>query len=746
MLNLLTRYHKLLSIVIALSVIGSIFLLRNGITIDNSLETWFVHNDKVYDNYIDFRERYANDEVVAIYVRSGNVFSPVVIEKMVAMCSQIDSLESVKSVFYLANAPYISSSFFGPVVTPLINTLPRNDDDVELLKSKIEKVTHYKNILIDKKSEGFMAFAMLYPSTDAHYSSTCIEQIQDVSLKHFEKVHFGGIPVVNKSLNETADKESRKLSVLSILAVFALLMIFLRNWRYVFISVLAVLIPVVWLFSGYVYFGGTLNMITVIIPTILLITGTATSIHIINICHRFIAESHDVSPSKSLVKALKYVFWPCFFTATTTMAGFISLVASPIDGIQEVGILSAIGVGLVFICSFVVTPIAILLFPSKRINAEQSLQLSSKSTFVLDFINTLNRRFPRLALILFPATIALSIALMWKIGIGTNTFDYLDKRSSAYADNFIIENEVGPFMPVELLITKDSSFNATDLHNIFRFQKELNKSGIVSNVFSPLDIMVYLNQTIYGVSSNQLPAGKGSTEWVKNLYLKNRNKGFQRYDNEDFTEMRISANTLVGTSAEYSVKQEKIIELFGKTFGDRGISLSVRGYMPMYVAMNNHIINGQIKTFLIAFTLILFLIVICFKSLKLALLALTPNLFPISLVLLAMYFLQIPIDQSTALITCVILGIAFDDSIHLIYSYRNHQRLGFSSSEATNLALQTTASAMISTSIALFAGFIIIATMSVAGLMYFGILCSIAVVGSILGNIWLFPVQLKKIK
>lgn len=375
MLNLLVKYYKLFSVGIVISIVGCLFLLRDGITIDNSLETWFVHNDKVYDNYIDFRERYANDEVVAIYVRSGNVFSPRVIEKMVAMCSEIDSLESVKSVFYLASAPYISNSFFGLGVAPLILSLPKNADDIELLKSKIEKVPHYKNILIDKKSEGFMAFAMLYPTTDELYNNNCIQQIQNISLKHFNKVHFGGIPLINKSLNETAGKESRKLSVLSVLTVFALLMIFLRNWRYVFISLLAVLIPVVWLFSGYVYFGGTLNMITVIIPTILLITGTATSIHIINICHRFIAENPKVSPSESLVKALKYVFWPCFFTATTTMAGFISLVASPIEGIQEVGILSAIGVGLVFICSFVVTPIAFLLFPSKRIDAEQSVQL-----------------------------------------------------------------------------------------------------------------------------------------------------------------------------------------------------------------------------------------------------------------------------------------------------------------------------------------------------------------------------------
>lgn len=722
-------------------------LLRDGITIDNSLETWFVNNDKVYDNYIDFRDRYTNDEVVVIYVRSGDVFSPLVIQKMVAMCSQIDSLESVKSVFYLANAPYVGSSFFGPVVSPLINTLPKNNDDVELLKSKIEKVPHYKNILIDKKSEGFMVFVVLYPSTDEHFNSNCIQLIQDISLSFFEKVHFGGIPVINKSLNETADMESRKLSLMSVLTVFALLMIFLRNWRYVFISLLAVLIPVLWLFSGYVYFGGTLNMITVIIPTILLITGTATSIHIINICHRFIAEDQEANTTKTLKKALIYVFWPCFFTATTTMAGFISLVVSPIDGIKEVGVLSAIGVGLVFICSFVLTPIAFLLFPVKGIRTEKSEQLSPKSRLVLDYFNSINSRFPRLALIIFPSTISLSVALVWNIDIGTNTFDYLDKESSAYIDNFIIEKKVGPFMPVELLVAKDSTFDANDLHKIFEFQNELSKSGIVSNVFSPLDIMVHLNHAIYGVIANQLPEGKGSTEWIKNLYLKNRNKGFQRYDNEDFTEMRISANTLVGSSAQYRVKQEKIIELFRRTCGiDNGISVSVRGYMPMYVAMNNHIINGQIKTFLVAFALILFLIIICFKSVKLALLALIPNLFPISLVLISMYFIKIPIDQSTALITCVILGIAFDDSIHLIYSYRNHQHLGYNSIDATSKALQTTASAMISTSIALFAGFIIIASMSVAGLMYFGILCSIAVVGSILGNIWLFPILLKRIK
>ena len=727
-----------------LSLIGSLFMLKDGVNINNSLDIWFVKNDSIYENYIDFRDRYSTDEVVVIYVRSGNIFTTDAIEKMVSMCSQIDSLSSVKNVFYLANAPYIKNSFLGPVVTPLMGSLPKTDEELIALKSKIETIPHYRKILIDKDLTGFMAYVTLYPRGSQNFNPNAIREIKRIAFLHFENAHFGGIPVINQSLNETANIESKSLSALSLLIVVTFLLISLRSWQYVIISVLSVIIPITWLFGVYTYFGGNFNMITIVIPTILLITGTATSIHIVNICHRFYVED-SISTRNALIKGLRYVFWPSFFTATTTMAGFISLAVSPIDGIKEVGILSAVGVGLVFICSFLVTSVAFLFFPPHKSKHAQSKYLSTKTPAILEIFKRINTKRPRLALTLFIAIIVVAIPFLWQIEVGTNTFDYLDKSSAAYTDNFTIEQSVGPFMPVEMLISRDSTFNASELHKIFEFQNSLSGSGVVENIFSPIDIMAYMNQAINNQNEHKLPKGIGLTEWLKQLYLKNRRNNFQKYENKNFSEIRISANTLVGSSKEYDEKQKIIRKIFNETFGNESnISLSIRGYLPMYVAMNNHIITGQIKTFSIAFILILALIVVCFKSFRIALMALIPNLFPISLVILSMWLLNIPIDQSTALITCVILGISFDDSIHLIYAFRRYQEQGLSKSLSTEKALETTASAMISTSVALFAGFVVIATTSSTSLLYFGILCSIAVFGSLLGNIWLLPILLNK--
>ncbi|MDX9845982.1 MAG: MMPL family transporter [Tenuifilaceae bacterium] len=744
MLTILTKYYKVLVVVVALLIVASVFALRDGIAINNSIDTWFVHDDIVYEEYIDFRDRYASDEVVAIYVRSGTVFTLDVAQRMKKLHDELSTLSPVKEVFSLCSAPYISSSALVPRVSMLLPSMPITQADVDAFSARVNTVPHYRTTLLDKTQEGFMVYVMLQPC-----SGDCVTQailsVKHIAATYFSDIHYGGIPVINESLNSTAASQSVLLSALSVLTVVLLLLLFLRSWRYVLISVLSVFIPVVWLLGGYTALGGAFNMITVVVPTLLLITGTATSIHIINICHRFYHNS-DLGLDETLRKALAYVFWPCFFTATTTMAGFASLAVSPIDGIRETGILAAIGVGLVFICSFVVTAIAFLLFPPKKTpDSETDRPLSPQAKGFVSFFARINNRAPRYAIIFFPTAVLFSLLFVGNISVGTHAFDYVDRQSAAYVDNAVIEQNVGPFLPVELLVTSDSTFTATELHGLFVFQKSLMSNKVISNVFSPVDVMLYLNNAISRSQNLALPKGLGTTEWLKNQYLRNRSKNFPKYDNEPFTEMRISGNTPIGSSQDYVNVSNSIQEEFGKVFPENSrVKLSIRGYLPMYVAMNSYIINGQIKTFFVAFFLILLLIIICFKSLKLAILALIPNLFPIALVILAMSVLKIPIDQSTALITCVILGIAFDDSIHLIYAYRNGLQKGYNSKDATDIGLSTTASAMISTSIALFAGFAIIASVSTIGLMYFGLLCAIAVLGSFLGNFWLFPLLLKK--
>lgn len=747
MLNFLTRYYKLLAVLIFLLVLISIVPLRNGIRINNSLDIWFVQNDSVYTNYIDFRERYSNDEVIVVYVKNNDVFSRNVIELMWHMCLTIDSLPYVRSVFGITNAPYISSSGIVPTVSPLLQTIPLTSDEINLFKNKVLKSSYYSSIFLNKDKNGFLVYVMLKPPEGQMVDTYTVNKVKQIARQYFKEVHFGGLPILNESLNTSTTTESTKLSVLSMAAVVCLLLIFIRKWNYVLIAVLSVVIPILWVFGAYSAMGGSFNMITVIIPSLLLITGTATSIHIVNICYRYYF-INTTTKSEALKEALKYVFWPCFFTATTTMAGFASLSISPIEGIRQTGIITAVGVGLVFICSFVVTSIAFLLFPVPKQTIKASdIQLSSTSDGIATFFETINKAFPKFALVLFPLVIAASVFLLPGIRIETNPLDYLNSNAEAYSDNTIIETEVGPFLPVELLLIKNTIFTASDLHKVEEFQRTISEKGLIEYPFSVIDILGQFNGVLLGQNTTSLPKGLGSTEWLKTQYLKYRNDSFEPYNNPTLSELRISGRTRIASSTEYEQLLDSVTYSFSKTFGAHGdIRLSPRGYLPMYVAMNKHIVNGQLKTFALAFFLILGLIIICFKSFKLALIALVPNVFPLSLVVIAMYLFNIPIDHSTAVITCIVLGVAFDDSIHFIYSHRFERKQGLNSFAATNHSLRKVSSAMVSTSVALFAGFIVISTSNITGLVYFGLLCSIAVIGSLLGNIWYFPLVLNKLK
>ncbi len=746
-MRILTKYYKAIGIIIIFSVLVSFYLLKDGIRIDNSLDIWFVQDDEVFENYLDFRNRYSNDEIIAVYVRDVDAFDIITVEKMMQMSNKIDSLDYVHSVFSPASAPFIASTSLGPRISALLPSIPQSEHHISVFKSRINSYPHYKALFFDKSENGFMIYAMLKAVEGELSNPEYVAEIKAIVGEYFETAHFGGIPIINEALNITTAKESAKVSILSILAVVILLFVFLRKWRYVLISVLSVLIPVIWLFAAFTVFGGAFNMITVVIPTLLLITGTATSIHIVNICHREFVSS-SASLEESLKKALKYVFIPCLFTATTTMAGFVSLYASSIEVIKQTGILAAVGVALVFICSFVVTSVAFLLFPPKREKSNyQNVQLTSKTSVITNIFAKLNYKQPKLVLILFPLTIAIALFSISKMKTETYPFDYLEKNSTVINDNFLIEENVGPFLPVEILLIKDSAFNIDDIFKIVEFKTKLKETGYFANIFSTADIIGYINSALYKTEEHYIPDNVIVAERLLQIYLQNRTDKFQKYDNEAFNELRISASTKIASSADYEIILDRIILCFNEIYGNsQNIKMSTRGYLPMYVEMNNHIIWGQIRTFLIAFFLILALIVICFRSFKLAFLSLLPNLFPIALILITMWIFGIAVDQSTAVITCIILGVAFDDSIHLMYAYLKERKNGASGKVAADISLDKTASAMISTSIALFAGFVIIASSSIVGLSYFGILCAIAVAGSLLGNIWLFPLMLSKLK
>ena len=131
------------------------------------------------------------------------------------------------------------------------------------------------------------------------------------------------------------------------------------------------------------------------------------------------------------------------------------------------------------------------------------------------------------------------------------------------------------------------------------------------------------------------------------------------------------------------------------------------------------------------------------RNYRTTLIAVLPNLLPVSLVLICMYVFNIPLDNGTAIISAIILGVSVDNTIHFLVSYMTKTKEGMNSDEAVNFSLNTFGNAMMSISFTHIAGFLIISLSSLTTLHNFGILCAASVFAAMFGDLLVLPTLLK---
>ena len=163
-------------------------------------------------------------------------------------------------------------------------------------------------------------------------------------------------------------------------------------------------------------------------------------------------------------------------------------------------------------------------------------------------------------------------------------------------------------------------------------------------------------------------------------------------------------------------------------------------YLPSLIIF---ILETQFKSFFAAFFVAFLCLLIFIKRIRTTLLVLIPNILPLALLAIFMSLLDIPLDVSTAMITPIMLGIAMDDTIHLVYKYRRSKTITGSPESRMDNAMHYTGSALFSTTIALVGGFLIIASSATPSVSDFGILCAVTVAIALITDIFYLPALLK---
>ena len=294
---------------------------------------------------------------------------------------------------------------------------------------------------------------------------------------------------------------------------------------------------------------------------------------------------------------------------------------------------------------------------------------------------------------------------------------------------------------LQLIVSPKSNtilLNTKGINDLEGFQNTLAQHPKINNPISLVNIKRILQK--------RNPLLRASSLASQNLEIidTSDSSGFFRFLTDDKKSAIMTLSLPQMSSVELEAVVTFIDERFVEYFDLNDYTLKVNGFAAVYTQLNRFIVNTQLNSFLAAFFAAFLCLFIFVKRLRITLLVLLPNLIPLALLVLVMVLWHIPLGVTTAMITPIMIGIAMDDTIHLMYNYKRYKAMSMSTVDAMNQAIIYTAPALFASSLALIAGFLVIASSAVPAVKVFGILCAVAVFAALLMDLLFLPALLKK--
>jgi len=482
--------------------------------------------------------------------------------------------------------------------------------------------------------------------------------------------------------------------------------------------------------------GRDLNMVTMAIPTLILIIGIADAVHML---HR-IAEQPEGDAGVRARAGVSDVLWPCLFASLTTAAGFLALGLAKMQVVRDLGLFAAVGV----LAAFFFTVIFVLI--GGRVRAlqpkEQSLGWLAR---IIAAASAAAVRRSGAVIVGSGVAVLLGAYGLSLLMVDTYSIDYFYKANPVRQDSSHIEQAFGPYTPLELVVRGDDLRTVEALGAIAAWQDRMEALPDVGWSRSVADVARRLNQVLSDgqTSSFRVPDDDLQLEQALFLYESDPDADVSDLVDEDWTEARVTVGIPMTSAKGFAAI---IARLSGLSDLPDGMTVTASGYIPLYVTMMDYIVVSQVSSFAAAFVVIFVLIALLFRSARMALLAMPANLLPLFLTLGVMGMLGIRLDVATVTIAALVLGLVVDDTTHFLFRFRKHLREGHTHEDAVRLSMKSTGVAMASTTLVLVVGFSVLGLATVKSVAYFGVLSSVAMSAALVADVALMPALLVRLR
>ena len=708
--------------------------------------------DSAYLDYLDFHEKFGQEGNVMVFAIQDKDFYQL--DKMNDWISMCDSLKALHGIVALVDITHSFNLHKDTLnkkfdIQPIFPNHIKDQRELDSLVNIIENLPFYDGTLFNKKKDIYGM--MVSVSADVMNSPARVGLVKNIleitehfSKKHNLQMHYSGLPYIRVVNAENIKGEMYMFIILSLLITTFILYLFFRSFRIIGFCLLIVLICVSWTVGVMAMLGIKITLLTAMLPPLLIVICIPNLVFMIN---KFHAEyDRHGNKIKALQRMIQKIGNASFLSNLTTAAGFATFIVTSSQILVEFGITASIGITFVYLVCLVMIPCGFSFMPepdSKQIKHLHNKTVTGTLERVIQLI--LNRRNVVYG-------VAISVVILGIIGLTLMKstgymVDDLKETDPIRQDLSFFEENFDGLMPLEVTVDfgkPKQVLNLPNLQKLDKLSEELSKDEDISKPISLIEVIKFANQAFYNgkPSYYKLP-----TNMTKNFILKYASQstgeiGGQANSFVDSTLQRVRLSFRVkdiGTK-KMQEKENKLYNIVEQYFPNDRYTVKVTGSSIIFFKGTQYLVFNLFTSLALAIVLIAFFMAWMFKSKRMVLVALIPNIIPQIITAAIMGYFGIPIKASTILVFSIAFGISVDGTIHYLAKYRQElQGTNWSIRSSAVLALQETGQSMIYNAIILFFGFGIFALSDFGGTVALGILVSITLLAAMLSNLILLP-------
>ncbi|MBI2720544.1 MAG: RND family transporter [Bacteroidetes bacterium] len=710
---------------------------------DYDFEAFFPNEDHELEVYNNYRKTFEHDNEFALIAleNSKGIFNKTFLLRVDSLTKALNQLNYIQKITSPTNLKTLSLGGLIPTQTRALHI-----EDETLYKEdsiKIYQSPHLVGSFFPLNAKSLTIYIKTKDDLKKRQSDSLASNIEKVlSRFNFENIHYVGRIFAQQVYLDNLQKEFGLFLGLSFLVVILFLWFSFRSIYGIIVPVSIVLISIIWTLGVMSLVGKTLDIMTVMLPTMIFIAGMSDVVHFFSKYFEELAKGTKKEKIYPLI--LKEVGFPTLLTLITTVVGFLSLLFSSIRPIRDFGIYTSVGVIIAFILSYSLLPALLYFFTPKKLVSVHTHNNRTYRTMRSGLFWIFRNQ--KTILLITAVTIILSIIGISKIKVNNILLEDLSDKVKIKQDfNFFDANYSG-VRPLEIKISvlnpKKNVWDYEVINAIDKVDEFIKKEYHAGFLISPSSLVktVYLNSI--DTQIKKFPSAEDYGLITKQFQENRKRNDLKKLVTVNGKTTRISAKISDMGSIKATLHNAHLLAFIENNVDSSLLKFEITGAAHLVDKNNEYMVNNMTQGFIFSLIVIAILTFFLHRSWRMVLVFIIPNVIPLLIIGGIMGFAGIELKAATSLVFSIAFGIATDDTIHFISRLKIELGYGKSLMYAFKRTYFETGKPIILTTFILLGGFMSLMISDFQSTFYFGFLICITVIIAVVADIFLLPVLL----